>query len=926
MTLAPPLPDPRPPAAPSVPPAKIHPPGLAAGSIVRRAIAARLAAATSTRLVLVRAPAGFGKTTAMQQTRERLAADGWATAWLTLDRADNDLPRCLACLAAALQPLGIDAGGTGRLDPVGLVDDWSRIDGPFAFFLDEFEHIGAPAVTGLVGELLERLPRGGRLVVGSRSLPGLPLGRLRARGQLVEIDAAQLRFSPAEADAFFAARGVGLPRTALDRLQQRTEGWITALSLVAMALERHPVPGDVVAGLADALDGPRVAAPNRPPGRTDAAATAGGVPGFPDRAIADYLAEDVLAHQPADVRDFLLRTGILRTLDAPVCAALVPRVDAARMLQRLEAANLFIAPVGGPDGGWRYHALFARFLRAQLAAERPDEVARLHLAASGWYEAAGRIVPAIDHALDGGDPPHALHLLAAHAEAFLEQGRMRLLDRWFAALPADALAGAPRLQVIGLWATCFTRGAAQAMADLDRTGCAASDDPVVRAHVAALRPMLLAMLDRLDEACDAGRTVLDGPPSGLAFADSVLANAMAHVVSVLGARHEAHRLLDAARASERGSAFNRMYAESIEGLLDLAEGRLREATARFRMAVGASWRGAAWSPGGGNAWAGVLYVATVYEAGDLRAADRLLNVYLPLARDVGLPDHMIAGHRMRARIAFADGDVDAAFKTLAELEYLGHDRRLPRVGACARLERARLRLLQGHAAAARDELGRADDPALWRQVGRWRTFACELDDLAIGRLRWDVHAGDAARAADDLRAAAAVAERAGRRLRLLKLRTLCALAEARAGQLGAALDTLAGVLRATAPEGYCRLLVDEGPALVPLLRRLSVVDADGPIVADHVQHLLRALGADPEGAADVAVDAPPSPGAAESLTRAELRVLQLLAEGYSNSAMAEKLFVSDSTVRTHLRNINQKLGARSRTQALALARKQALLR
>lgn len=913
---SPPLPGPAGLAASVTLSAKLVPPGIRPQQVQRAALAGRIAGAGSVKLVLVRAPAGFGKTTLMLQAREQIEATGVATAWLTLDRADNDVPRFLAGLAAAVRQLGLEprAPHAARGAALDVVEALARDDLPFALFLDDAEALQEPAVLGLLREVLERLPRRGQLIVGSRSLPDLGLGRMRARGQLLEIDAELLRFSRAEAAEFFRLRsGPALAAETLDQLHHKTEGWITALWLVAMALERRGTVADFVERFSGS-----------------------------NRAVADYLAEDVLAHQPAEVRNFLLRTSLLRQLDAAVCRALLPRVDCARMLQRLEAAHLFVTPIGDEGGepgpSYRYHSLFADFLRAQLAREQPDEVARLHLAASGWYEAQGRPVPAIDHAIEGGDHPHALHLLARHAEGFLEQGRMRLLDRWFNALPAGALHDQALLQVIAVWAHCFTHGPWGAMQQLETSGVLRSREPAVLAHVNALQPMLLAMMDQHQQAYAAGRQSLDRLPSGRPFPDSVLSNAMAHIVSVMGEQHEAHRLLDDARRLQAGSTFNRMYTESLEGVLDLKAGRLRQATARLRIAVNATPHAAApvgYSHTNGNAWAGVLYAGVVYEANELQAAEHLLNVYLPLARDVGLPDHMIASHRMRARIAFQRGDVDAAFELLTGLEYLGHHRQLPRVVASAKLERARMLLLQGHGPAAKQELDRADDPAVWQRVRLLHLPAHDTEDMLIGRLRWDLHFGalpaglPALRQALDQALADALAQQ--RLHRALKLRVLLALAHHRAGDAVAASAELDSLLQHASREGFVRVIVDEGPALVPLLQHArhgghpghAAGRPDDPILADFVQRLFDALGA-PALADDTEPEAPaatPQQAPAEPLTHKELRVLQLLAEGYSNSAMAEKLFVSDSTVRTHLRNINQKLGAHSRTQAVAMARK-----
>jgi LuxR family maltose regulon positive regulatory protein len=412
----------------------------------------------------------------------------------------------------------------------------------------------------------------------------------------------------------------------------------------------------------------------------------------------------------------------------------------------------------------------------------------------------------------------------------------------------------------------------------------------------------------------------------------MLSNAMAHIVSVLGERHEAHRLLDDARRMQSGSSFNRMYTESLAGLLDLREGRLRQASARLRMAVSATPHAPSYTHTNGNAWAGVLYAGVVYEANELQAAEHLLNVYLPLARDVGLPDHMILSYRMRTRIAFQRGDVDAAFELLTELEYLGHHRQLPRVVASAKLERARLLLLQGNGPASRDELNRADDGSVWSRVRVQHLQAHDVDDMQIGRLRWEIHFGDAAAAqalAQALRAAAVAEGSLHRALRLGLLQALALHRSDSSGSSSEGLAQLAELLLHAGREGFVRLILDEGQALAPLVQRVHLLATqdsrrtDDPIFLDYLQRLLDGFGVavladDAEGEAHAGPE-PTQP--AEPLTLKEIRVLKLLAEGYSNSAMAEKLFVSDSTVRTHLRNINSKLKAHSRTQALAIARR-----
>lgn len=534
--------------------AKLAPTARADEGVWRLGIEQRLAAAASAKLAVVCAPAGFGKTTAMVQLRDLLERRDVATAWLTLDRADNDVSRFLASMSAA----------TSALDPDGRGDALETLSaetGPFALFLDDFEIIQEVGVVDLVREIIDHLPRGGQVVIGTRVQPELGLGRLRVRGQLLEIDTDALRFTAEEASDFLRRRGVDLSLRDLDDVVVRTEGWPAALWLLSLALQRPGARSGLVSRLL-----------------------------VSDRGVTDYLSEEILAQQSQAVRTFLLRTSILRQLSPPVCQALLPHVDCAAVLAELERSNVFLSAISGTDGLYRYHSLFADFLRAQLERETPEQPARLHLAASGWYEAQGRPVPAIDHAIEGGDHPHALNLLERHAASLLEAGRMRLLDRWFSAIPEDLLQHRPLLVAIGLWARCMTQGPWKAMAWLERSGVARSDDPVVQAHLHAQRPVLLGMMDRYEEAQAAGEAGLARLPTGHTFADSVLFNAMAYIVSVVGERREAQHFLADARRYQAESAFNRMYTETVEGALDLREGRFREALARFRVAVASNAR------------------------------------------------------------------------------------------------------------------------------------------------------------------------------------------------------------------------------------------------------------------------------------------------------------------------------------------------
>ncbi|MGU7778625.1 LuxR C-terminal-related transcriptional regulator [Burkholderia sp. PU8-34] len=862
---------------------------------VERADICQRIAHSRARLVLVHAPAGFGKTTAMTQARSCLDQANVHTVWVSLDRADNDVPHFIRCLRAAIGQSGVDEIPLGT--PLEILQALSHDVSAFTLFLDDFEKLVEPAVIGLIREAVEHLPRNGQILIGTRAQPDLGIARLRVQGELLEIDEMNLRFTSQEAQTLFDLRVQSPPPPdEVVRLHRKTEGWAAALSLAALSMARRNVHSDFVERFSGAHGD-----------------------------VAAYLAEDVLAQEPTEIREFLLRTSILRQLEPSLCKSLNPGLDANGILDRLVATHLFLTPVEGKNATWRYHSMFADYLSTQLRVERPDEILRLHLAAAAWYEEQQRPEAAIDHALEGGDAPYALSLLAQHADRFLEQGRMRLLARWFNALQPHELATHPYLQVISIWATAFTFGPRQAMALLEHSGYADSADPLVRAHINGLRPMLLAMMDRFDDAYALGKQCLNHLPTLSAFADGVLCNSMGHIASVLGHHEEANRLFDTARHMHNAGVFIRMYTESTEGLVDMQLGRMRRAAARFRLAVGSA-RAYSYNLTKGNAWAGVPYAGSVYELDNVELAEHLLNVYLPLACDVGLPDHIIVGCRIRSRIAFQRGDVDQSQRILTELEYLGIERQLPRVAATARLERGRLLLLQGYATLSREELNHADDADLWRDIARLSLPANDVEDIVIGRARWEIAFGDPDAALASLEKALRDAQKASRRTRVLKLHLLTALALQCKGETRAAVEMAAPVLHHACQEGFVRLILDEGPQIAQLLvqcRALadeSAAHREDPIFGEYLQRLLQ--GFPPTPVAETPHASPCGQGTLlEPLTRKELRVLKLLSEGYSNAAMAENLFVSDSTIRTHLRNINSKLNAHSRTQAVAIARK-----
>ena len=361
---------------------KLHVPRRRRGLVARPRLSERLSHGVESALTLVSAPAGFGKTTLLTEWLSAAPADGRSAAWLSLDQRDNDPALFWTYLVAALQTaaLGVGAGALPLLQspqpPIEavlatLLNDLDAISNDVVLVLDDYHVIDARDVQDGMAFLLEHLPPQIHLVIAGRADPVFPLARLRGRGQLVEIRAADLRFTPDEAAAYLDGV-MGLVLTARDvaALEGRTEGWIAALQLAALAMQ----------------------------GRDDVSAFVAGIAGD-GRYIVDYLAEEVLQRQPENVRHFLLQTSILDRLSGPLCDAVTGQDGGKAKLAALERANLFLVPLDDRRRWYRYHQLFVDVLQARLLDEQPDEVPDLHRRASAWFAQNGEPSEAVRHAV-----------------------------------------------------------------------------------------------------------------------------------------------------------------------------------------------------------------------------------------------------------------------------------------------------------------------------------------------------------------------------------------------------------------------------------------------------------------------------------------------------------------------------------------------
>jgi LuxR family maltose regulon positive regulatory protein len=891
---------------------KLHVPRWRRSLVARPRLSERLSRGAESALTLVSAPAGFGKTTLLAEWLAVAAADERSVAWLSLDQRDNDPTLFWTYLVAALNT-GVPGEGTGTLlqppQPpneaglVALLNDLDAISDDVVLVLDDYHVIDARDVQDGMAFLLEHLPPQVHLVIASRTDPPLPLARLRGRGELAEIRAADLRFTPGEAAAYLN-EVMGLMLTAADvaALEGRTEGWIAALQLAALSMQ----------------------------GREDVTAFIDGFAGD-DRYIVDFLAEEVLQRQPEHVQRFLLQTSILDRLSGPLCDAVTGQDGGKAKLAALERGNLFLVPLDDRRQWYRYHQLFADVLHARLLDEQPDDVPGLHRRASGWHEQNGEPSEAIRHALAAGDFGRAADLIELAIPAMRRNRQEAAVLGWLELLPDEVVRVRPVLSV-GFAGTLLAGGEYEGvearLRDAERwLGGATGIGEGSRAPAAEMVVVDDAEFRRLPaeiELYRAAQALVRGDRPGtvrharraleLSLADDHLGRASA--AALMGLASWASGDLEAGYSG---------YAECMAGLrraghiadtfgcaialadIRRTQGRLGEAMRTYEQALlRASQPGGPALRGTADMHVGISELNR--ERDDLPAATQQLLRSQELGEHTGLPQNRYRWRVARARIREAEGDLGGALDLLNEAERLYVGDFFPNVRPVPALK-ARLRVARGELGEA---LGWARERGL--SVADELSYLREFEHITLARVllarytaeRAQRPVQEATRLLERLLRAAEEGRRTGSVIEILVLQALTHQAR---DDIPAALAPLRCALALAEPEGYVRIFADEGPPMASLLRAAAKLR----IAPSYVRRLLAAVNKTGDST-------PVTQGLIEPLSERELEVLRLLGTDLGGPDIARELVVSLHTVRTHTKNIYAKLGVNNRRAAVRRAR------
>ena len=905
---------------------KLYAPPHRPGLVLRSRLIDKMNEGLHRRLTLISAPAGFGKTTLAS---EWIADGKRPSVWLSLDEGDSDVARFLSYLIASLQTMRADIGAKTlavlqapqqpqiELVLTSLINEITTAPVDFILVLDDYHAVDARPVDDALAFMLEHVPPKMHVIITTREDPNLPLAKLRARDQMTELRAADLRFTGSEAAEFFnKSMGLNLSDDNIAALENRTEGWIAGLQMAALSLQ----------------------------GRSDTSSFIQAFSGS-HRFVLDYLLEEVLQRQTAHVHDFLLQTAILDSVCGPLCDAVTGSNDGTAMLEALDRGNLFVVPLDDKRQWYRYHRLFSDVLKERLMAAYSDRVYALHRRASEWYAQNGLPPDAISHALASRDFGRAACLIELAWPAMEGKLQSAAWLGWVRALPDGLVRVRPVLSVCYAYAlleSAEMEASDSRLLDAERMLAAPPAEMVVAdggqfrvlpAKIAVARAYHAQAFGDVSGTVKYARLGLELLPEGDHLSRGQLSGLLGLSCWVRGDLEAAGRAFTDYSASFRairnvpdaiGTAF-------VLADIRMAQGHLNEAASVLEQSLRFVLdQGKPLPPDTAELFRGLCELYR--ERGELDSA----QLYLSRSKELdGTVELLGRQHRLRvaeAQMKHSQGDLDGALELLYEAERLYQRSPLPVVRPVPAMK-VRIWVTQGRLTDALNwvrERGLSVDDDL--------SYLLEFEHVTLARVliaRYKSDNDDSIHnAIGFLERLLQAAEEGGRAGSVIEILVLQSLAYSAKGDNPPALAVLERALILAEPEGYVSVFVDEGPCMAELLTMMNASRKSGTTGTEAYAHKLLAAferkppsksmqGSFDENAADCA--APPLRGLIDPLSQRELEVLGLIGQGLSNQEIGERLFLALDTVKGHNRRIFDKLDVKRRTEALARARELGLL-
>jgi LuxR family maltose regulon positive regulatory protein len=848
---------------------KIAIPRLRADIIERTPLINRIKSGLGCPLTLISAPAGYGKTTLLAALVQQLDSTDLQAVWLSLDEGDNDPVRFWTHFISALQTkqphVGNNVLKTLRSPENSdiqsclaelineIIADGKAFIQPCFLVLDDYHLIKEQTVHRDLTYILEHLPPQLRLVISTRADPPLLLARMRANGQLSEFRAQDLSFNLKETGTLLNSTiGLGLSDAEVTAVHARTEGWIASLQMAAISMQRQ----EDISGFIKAFTGTH-------------------------RYILDYLTEEVLNHQTADTRAFLLETSILDRMTGSLCDAVTGRQDGQEMIERLDKANLFLISLDDERRWYRYHNLFSSVLVNRLRLLNPERETELRTRAAIWFRQNGLIEEAISQALAVKDFDLSSQLIGAAAPASLVLGEIGTLLNWLARLPEPTIRGHPDLCVVYAFALARVGRIDTAEAWLRRV-----EGIALRGVLKMLAMLTQAMIATSHQ--DDRRTIellyqILGEEESLPDESE-----SAEAVTILVAKLAAALILSEALVTH-GQL--RRAIETCQNGLCLVKDRKLEPP---------------WS-----SMVGFLHMRLariLCEQNELERATQHILTAREISQRSGNREAQACAAVVLGMIRQAGGDEKGALDLVREAEQTGPRNDFSQHAISTLPWRMRISFARGDFVAAA-ELIRAYELALGPgRSGPLMALLQETVDTTLGHI--SLCEGDFSKAEISLAKVQDEAEKSGRVGNVIEILLLRALAARGAGNVAKAIDLLAKAVKLAEPEGYIRVFVDLGAPMAALLKEAI----PRGINSSYIRKLLTEFERKQRPVNTTAYQP-----MVEPLTERELEVLRLLADGLSNEEIAKTLVLTVSTIKSHAHNIYAKLGVRTRTQAIKRA-------
>ncbi len=890
---------------------KFYPPTPPRNAIARDGLLGKLKEDKHSKLVIIQAPAGYGKTVLMSQYFNTLVQRGERVSWLALDKADNDVATFLnlvidSCIHAVTDPApaakveaGMESEGASREFWHWLIDAFADEEMPDYFFMDEFDVIDDSTILDTVSAALSRLPGRRQIIIGSRRSPEFSWSKLQLNNEVTVIGPDELRFSKEECKQFYRENHpTEVAADQVDSIYDQTDGWPAAIQISSLLLRRQ----SSISSVMNMLD--------------------------KNQLFSDYVVENILSSQSQEIRDFMLATSILDSLVPDICQHLSGRENAGAMLESMDGEGLFSHRIA--DHQYRYRKLISSTLREYQRKTRPEESRALHRKACDWFVGHGDPHRALEHALLAEDEDLLAGIIEDNALNFIYNSQLAQVLRWAACLPEERAKTLPKLQLACGWAHVLSRsseGATEALKNLQGLMEAGHLDMDLAQYCSPIVATSRVLADDMEGIEDSIEKNLRELPDGLLFERLAMNNVLAYVHLTRNKFESARGIVLAVQSSPPTpmSWYTLSYSYVNLAMQQLVMGRLREAldTLKSVKELTSSFE---FNDAVVKAIPVPIMAELLYEGNRIQDVKILLEQTLPLIRNQALTDLLISAFITLSRIHSLENEFHLTIKVLEDLERIGYLDHQPRIIATARWEMVRQYQLHGNIARAEDIYHSIVGEGLSSRLAQhcFHPADTEADDITLIRLQ--LARGEATEARTLLEKA--LQETHSQRFyRRLKLQILSSLIHHAEGDLERGCNTLLQAVQSCLGEPFVRSFIDEGRPMLELLRqtemrlRTTAPTRDKLAVTEYIQCLLGHAGAIPEAG----LMQPLEQELVEPLTKRELVMLEMIASGLSNKGIAAKLYVSESTVKWHLGNIYSKMGVKKRTQAIANGRQLGLI-